>query len=583
MSAPKAGPDPVRPPWGSSKGAEPHLPESAPRPPTYVVRPPRGMSKVAEPHLLMSPRTARRRALLAIGATVAAPWVVAARPARPYTVAAGPDRYNTDPQRFTFTVRAPHAQIAETGVSPDVRFLPAPLLFERWSVRQGQYQVLLREGLRFHDGTSLDSETAIAALRLFSESRSDFLQIDPASLRRVDARRLAFASRTGSNLVIENMSHRATSLFSPNSDRRVAPAGTGPWRFVRYQPRRALELAADPHHWGRRQGLPAPAHERMVFRFVPDAQARLLALAAGEVDVVAEVTPQMLQAITPRMPVRVHVSRPVSSLALLVNLHRRPPHDRLADVRVRRALALAIDRAAVARVLYGGHAVAARGLLPDWMFGLGTHLRGHDHDRSEAGRLLDAAGWRLDRHGLRQRGGEPLRLRLVAGFPNLSAVAPFPELLQQMLRALGVGLDIVAVDDDELYRQRFLEPGDGDLFVELAGNTTLDPTFLLHHLFDSRTPWRAYRHMAAGAVFEAAIDTARQSDNPAARLDAVRRAHRIVVEEVLAAIPVLHVPQFVLARPGWTVPMHEHRDWIDYGAVRPDAPASASGSAAPRV
>ena len=56
-------------------------------------------------------------------------------------VAAGPDRYNVDPQRFTFTVRNPHAQIAETGVRPDASFRPAPLLFERWQVRQGHYRI----------------------------------------------------------------------------------------------------------------------------------------------------------------------------------------------------------------------------------------------------------------------------------------------------------------------------------------------------------------------------------------------------------------------------------------------------------
>jgi len=480
-------------------------------------------------------------------------------------VAAGPDRYNVDPQRFTFTVRNPHAQIAETGVRPDASFRPAPLLFERWQVRQGHYRITLRANLRHHDGTALDSDAAIAALRQVGQSRSDFLQIDPASLRRLDARNFVFSSRTGSNLLIENMSHRATSLFSQHSDRRVAPAGTGPWRFVRYQPNRALELVRNPQYWG-----PPAVQERMLFQFVPDPMTRLLALVAGEVDLIAEVTPQMLLALSDSMPVRLHASRPVSYLALLVNLHGQPPFTRLADPRVRRALALSIDRAAVARVLYAGRGIAARGLLPDWMFGLGPHVQGFGYDPAEASRLLDAAGWvRGGRDGLRTRAGEALRLRLVAAFPNLAAVAPFPELLQQMVRQVGIGIEIVAVEDDALYGQRFLEPGAGDLFLELASNTNLDPTFLLYNLFHSQTPWRGYRHMAAGRALDAALDQARRTDDPQQRLEAVRRAHRAVVDEAVAAIAVLHVPQFVLARPGLEVPMFEHRDWIDYGAVRP--------------
>ena len=56
----------------------------------------------------------------------------------PLVVAVGADRYSTDPQRFTFTVRGPHAQITETPVRPDANFLPAPLLFESWQVERGR-------------------------------------------------------------------------------------------------------------------------------------------------------------------------------------------------------------------------------------------------------------------------------------------------------------------------------------------------------------------------------------------------------------------------------------------------------------
>jgi peptide/nickel transport system substrate-binding protein len=510
------------------------------------------------------PRNPQRRlALQALAAGAALPWwAQAAAPQRVLRVAAGPDRYNTDPERFNFTLRGPHAQIAETGVRPNAQFEPEPLLFERWQVRAGQYRVTLRAGLRHHDGSALDSAAAIAALQFMAQRRTDFLQIDPASLRALDARSFSFRSRTDSNLVIENMSHRAASYFSPHSDRSTAPAGTGPWRFARYQPGQVLELVRNDAYWG-----PRAPHARMEFRFVPDGQSRLMALVAGEVDLVSEVNPQMLLGLSPALPVQLHRSRPVSYLALLVNLHGQPPFARLADPRLRRALALSIDRAAVARVLYGGHGVVARGLLPDWMFGLGAHVQGWGHDPVQARALLEAAGWMLGPDGLRQRNGELLRLRLVAAFPNLAAVAPFPELLQQMLRAVGIALEIVAVDDSALYSQRFLEPGAGDLFVELAGNTNLDPTFLLYNLFHSQTPWRGYRHMAAGAALDRALDAARASADAAQRLEAVRRAHRSVIDEALAAIPILLVPQFVLSRPGVRLTMSEHRDWIDYGAA----------------
>ncbi|MFM7506999.1 MAG: ABC transporter substrate-binding protein, partial [Rubrivivax sp.] len=228
-------------------------------------------------------------------------------------------------------------------------------------------------------------------------------------------------------------------------------------------------------------------------------------------------------------------------------------------------------RVAIARTLYGGRGVPAKGLMPDWMFGLGEHTQGHGLDLTAAARLLDEAGWRTDPgnpRGPRVRGGGTLRLRLVAAYPNLSSVAPLPEMLEQMLRKVGIGLDIVGVEDDQLYGSRYLDPGEGDLFIEYAGNNNLDPTFLLYNLFHSQTTWRGYRHMAAGPAVDAALDEARATDDPARRLDAVRRAHRNVVDEAVVAIPVLLVPQFMLSRAGTEVPMFEHRDWIDYGAIR---------------
>jgi len=516
----------------------------------------------------MSTRLNRRQFVAAAAQLGIAPGVLAqgkAHETSPLVVAVGADRYSTDPQRFTFTVRGPHTQIAETPVRPDANFLPAPLLFERWRVDKGRYRVHLRAGLRFHDGTPLDADAAIQALRSIGQSRSDFLQIAPGSFKRIDSLSFEFASATGSNLVLENMSHRAVSLYSGATDKSIAPSGTGPYRFVRYEPRQRLELRANTDYWGTK-----PRNERLVFRFVPDGQARLLALAKGEVDVVADVSPQMLLAMAPSMKLQLHASRPVQYVALLVNAHGKAPFTRLADPRVRRAVALSIDREAIARTLYAGRGVPAKGLLPDWMFGLGAHTQGHGLDPAAAARLLDDAGWRADPEnpsGPRRRSGESLRLRLVAAYPSLSSVAPLPEMLEQMLRKVGIALDIVGIEDDQLYGSRFLDPGEGDLFIEHAGNNNLDPTFLLYNLFHSRSPWPSYRHMAAGPALDAALEEARATGDAARRLDAVRRAHRSVVDEAVVAIPILLVPQFLLSRTGVEVPMFEHRDWIDYGAI----------------
>jgi peptide/nickel transport system substrate-binding protein len=233
----------------------------------------------------------------------------------------GPDRYNTDPKGFSFTMRAPNIRIGGTPVRPDPSYLPEPLLFESWSLDDGVYRATLREGAVFHDGKPLTADSFVAAMRAFIATR-DFIAVDPDSIAKVDERTVSFKSSTGSALTIENMAHALAAVLSPEGEPAKDPVGTGPCRFVRYEPKSLIEIARNDAYWG-----PKPRNERIVYRFIDDPQARLLALVNGELDLVTDVVPQMLLALPPGDQVAVHLSRPVQYAALLVSIHGKPPYD----------------------------------------------------------------------------------------------------------------------------------------------------------------------------------------------------------------------------------------------------------------
>ena len=172
----------------------------------------------------------------AAAATLALPMALTTAQAETsLTVAVKRDRYSVDEKKFTFTTRRPAAQIVETGVKPDENFLPSPLLFETWDYSDGTYTVTLRQGVTFSDGTPFDADSAIAALQLYDKGKSDFLQIDQDSFQKLGDFEISFRSEKGSALVIENMTHRATSLFGPSEDRAENPSRTGPPLSDRYQ------------------------------------------------------------------------------------------------------------------------------------------------------------------------------------------------------------------------------------------------------------------------------------------------------------------------------------------------------------
>jgi peptide/nickel transport system substrate-binding protein len=480
------------------------------------------------------------------------------------TVAVKADRYSVDEQRFTFTTRLPAVQIVETAVKPDENFAPSPLLFESWDYTDGTYTVTLRKGVTFSDGTPFNADSAIAALKLYDQGKSDFLQIDQASFEKRGDYEIAFRSETGSALVIENMTHRATSLFGPSENRAENPIGTGPYLLESYEPKQHITVVRNPDYWGE-----APSVDRLTYRFIVDDNARILALQNGEIDVIGEVTPQMLLSMPQDGSVVLHESRPIRYVALMTNLNGEAPFDILKDRDLREALAWAIDRETLAEVLYAGRGISAKGILPGWMFNLGDeHTDGFGYDPEMAGAMLDAAGWTLADDGVREKDGRRLSLRLIAAYPNVSTVKPMPEMLEQMFAAIGVQIDLVEVDDSGVYGSTYLDTGEADLYLEFASNNNTDPTYLLNSLFTTTTPWGGYKFFAPGQHVDNLLKEARAAQDREEIIANVRAAHRAIVQDDLVAIPILLVPNFNLSRPGIEVPMSEYADWIDYGNVR---------------
>ncbi len=479
------------------------------------------------------------------------------------TVAFKRDRYSVDEEKFTFTVRRPAAQIVETAVKPDANFLPEPLLFKSWDYVDGVYSITLREGVSFSDGTPFNADTAIAALKLYDSGRSDFLQIDPESFEKSGPFSFNFRSEVGSSLVIENMTHRATSLFLTGTNRAENPIGTGPYLFENYVPNQSLTVKRNPNYWGE-----APNIDKLTFRFIGDDNARLLALQNGEIDIIGEVTPQMLLSMPQDGSVILHESRPIRYVALLANLNGAAPFDIMHDYKVREAIAWSIDRETIASVLYAGRGIPAKGILPGWMFNLGDdHTDGFGYDPKKAGDLLDAAGWVMGSDGIREKDGRKMTLRLVAAYPNVSSVKPMPEMLEQMFLAVGIDIDLVEVDDSGVYSSTYLKPGEGDLFMEFASNNNTDPTYLLNNLFTTKTPWASYQLTAPGPHVDAMLEQARAAQTRDEVIEKVRAAHKAIVQDDLAAIPILLVPNFTLSRPGISIPMSEYADWVDFGQV----------------
>jgi peptide/nickel transport system substrate-binding protein len=174
-------------------------------------------------------------------------------------------------------------------------------------------------------------------------------------------------------------------------DSGKAMVGTGPFRFVRYARGDRVELARNDKYWGG-----APPWDKVVFRIVPSDPARLAALLSGELDLIEQVPTADLRRI--RGDARLATAQKVSWRTIFFHLDQREPAPGAArnpfrDVRVRRALSMAIDRRAIAERLMDGAALPASNLVSPPVFGYAADLEPDAYDPAGAKRLLAEAGY----------------------------------------------------------------------------------------------------------------------------------------------------------------------------------------------
>ncbi len=229
------------------------------------------------------------------------------------------------------------------------------------------------------------------------------------------------------------------------SDFARSPVGNGPFRFERRVPGRSLELRADPTFF-----LGTPGLKRLVFLYVPSTDAQVNLLLAGQIDVMSDVPATALDRIAKQGSFHFVTApgNPVTYILFNAKVPGDPTraHPILSDSLTRRALALSVDRAAIARQAFGPGVQTPLAPRSQAWFWLGGAMDPGNADTSRARALFRSAGWQdHDGDGILDRDGTPLELGII--YPVQSSVfSAIAVQLQQTWRTMGVQLDLEPID-----------------------------------------------------------------------------------------------------------------------------------------
>jgi peptide/nickel transport system substrate-binding protein len=323
------------------------------------------------------------------------------------------------------------------------------------------------------------------------------------------------------------------------------PVGNGPYRFSRMVPGQYIELVANP-----RYPLGEPRVQRVIVRVGGNATTEL---RAGTVDVVSEVGSVTAEHFAEDPRFRVFQAAKSRPRRVYWN-HRHPI---LGDPIVRRALSLAIDRADLAAALNYTESMS----IWDVPASPGQVRRREfpeslPHDLDRARELLVEAGWvDVDGDGIRERGGEELRLGLLGG-------GPYAVVFEAHLREVGVAIEIQSTDRD-VWRQRFGE-GSFDAAIGSALGIRSSPSSLLSGVPESIVGFESPEL----ARLEAVLDTSFLEENR----DRIYREAWPTFRETMPATLLLPTVVSTIAhrkirgvsgRDGVTLLLHMDELWIE--------------------
>ena len=365
-----------------------------------------------------------------------------------------------------------------------------PGLAESWEVSSDGlvYTFALRDGVTFHDGTTMDAEdvkftldrargedSANAQKALYA-GITDVTVIDPLTVQ------VTLGAPNGSMLF--NLAWGDAVIVAPESidDIKTNPIGTGAFRFANWVQGDQIELVRNPDYWG-----DAPALENATFKFISDPTAAFAAMMAEDIDAFSGFpAPENLPQFEADPRFQVLVGSTEGETILSTNNKAEP----FTDLRVRQALAHAIDRQAI---------------IDGAMFGygtpIGTHFAPHNpayvdltgssaYDPDKARALLAEAGYadgfettlHLPPPSYARRGGEIIAAQLAAVGINAQIInVEWAQWLESVFRGKDFGLTIVShtepMDIGIYARPDYYFQYDNPEFQALMEelNTTTDP------------------------------------------------------------------------------------------------------------
>ena len=304
------------------------------------------------------------------------------------------------------------------------------------------------------------------------------------------------------------------------------PVGTGPYQYVDYQANSAVRFQANPDYWGGKQKI-----DNLIFAITPDASVRFQKLKAGECHIIAYPNPADIDEMKADPSLEVQRKEGLNIAFMAYNTVVAP----FDDVRVRKALNMAINKPAIIDAVFGSTGMVAVNAMPPGVWGYNKDVKDDAYDIEASRKLLDEAGVK------------ELSMKIWAMpvqrpyMPNARRAA---ESMQADLAKVGVKAEIVSYDWSEYLKRSLEKDHDGAVMLGWTGGMA-DPDNFLAALLGCEAVGSSNRANWCNADFEKLIQAAKLTTDQAERTKLYEQAQVVFKEQA----PWLTIAHQVMEQP----------------------------------
>ncbi|MEN5277115.1 ABC transporter substrate-binding protein [Brucella sp. TWI432] len=368
---------------------------------------------------------------------------------------------------------------------PDLKIVPG--LAASWEELDDGKRIRfnLREGVTFHDGEPFNAEAVKFTFdRLLGDEgakgpqRSNYMAIEKVEV--IDDKTVDFHLKAPDPVLITKLAGYGAMIVPPKYIAEKGedyfnthPVGTGPFKFVSYEPKVNIKLEAFADHWGG-----APKLSELEYRFITEPSTAVAELQAGRVDLV--IPPTIPIGMIPTIEGDENLEL-VTTAGPTVDALRFNTRDGITkDERVRKALIMAVDRDAIIQSILAGQAEPIASFQGALSFGYDPELKPLPYDPEQAKKLLEEAG---------VQPGATVQIDVRGNDATFNEVT---QAVASFLQMVGINATIKPYDVNVLLNDVIPQGKTGAMFQQKWGGWTFDYDNTAYAMYHSGEKWNPY-------------------------------------------------------------------------------------------